>query len=463
MHDRVESAGALSSFAQDVSTPETARVAAQYERFPYPERNPHDERRRVIGTWIDNLDIVNFRCYRGETPFIDGFRVLVAGGGTGDATIYLALQLRDTNAEIVHLDVSEASIDIARRRAAIHGLTRIRFIHASLLDLASLELGTFDYINCVGVLHHLADPDAGLGALLAVLDPHGAMGLMLYGQYGRIGVYQLQEVLHRLAGAESDARKLAFASTLLAHLPATNWFRRGEDLHSDHKTGDAGIYDLLLHSQDRAYTVAELYAWLADGHGLHIHFSDVHRGELPYDPVALLRDADIELLERLAHLPLRERQSIAELLRGDLTRHVLYATRDREPQAPYGELDFVPRIPPETHQPTGADLASLIDRNKHGRFVLQHPASGLQQVMDYDAHAAAIFRELDGVRSFREIFGLVREQSAFRANPPADAVLFASFRPWFDALASIERMVLLRKDRPWPIFSGSATGRSTPR
>jgi hypothetical protein len=273
-------------------------------------------------------------------------------------------------------------------------------------------------------------------------------------------VYQLQEILRRMAGDESDERKLAFARNLLAHLPATNWFKRAEDLHSDHKTGEAGIYDLLLHSQDRAYTVPELYGWLGDRHGLHIHFSDVQRGELPYDPVALLRDADVEVIERLAHLSLRERRSIGEILRGDLTRHVLYATRDREPQAPYGKLDYVPRIPPETHQPTGGELASLIDGNKERRFVLQHPASGLQQVMDYDARAAAIFRELDGVRSFREIFGRVREQ-AFRAKQPTDSELFAAFRPWFDVLASIERIVLLRKDRPWPIFSGAGTAPAT--
>jgi hypothetical protein len=38
------------------------------------------------------------------------------------------------------------------------------------------------------------------------------------------------------------------------------------ELYGDNAT-DAGVYDSLLHSQDRAYTVPQLYEWLADGHG----------------------------------------------------------------------------------------------------------------------------------------------------------------------------------------------------
>ena len=438
-----------------MASSKAAHVTAQYERYPYPERDPEDERRRVIGTWLDNLDILNFRCYRGESPFTRGFRVLVAGGGTGDGTIYLALQLRHTDAEIVHLDVSEASIDIARRRAIVHGLDRIRFVRASLLDLPSLDLGTFQYINCVGVLHHLVDPDAGLRALLAVLDERGAIGLMLYGYYGRIGVYHLQDLLRRIGGGSDlpDERRVAIARDILGNLPATNWFKRGEDLHSDHKIGDAGIYDLLLHSQDRAYTVPELYEWLVDRHGLHLRFSDVHRGILPYDPAALLRADASEAVRRISTLPLRERQAIAELAGGDLTRHSLYATRHADGEAAYGDLDCIPRIPPETHQPTGAQFAALIEQHGSRRFVLQHPPSGLQRGMDANPLAASIFRELDGQRSFRDIFGRVRQGAVIRTHLPSDGALFAAFRPWFDALASIERMVLLRADCPWPQFS----------
>ena len=44
---------------------------------------------------------------------VPSLRALVAGGGTGDATIFLAEQLRHTDAQVVHLDMSSASIAIA--------------------------------------------------------------------------------------------------------------------------------------------------------------------------------------------------------------------------------------------------------------------------------------------------------------------------------------------------------------
>jgi 2-polyprenyl-3-methyl-5-hydroxy-6-metoxy-1,4-benzoquinol methylase len=65
--------------------------------------------------------------------------------------------------------VSSASLAIAKKRAEIRGLTNIAWIHDSLLNLGRLGLGKFDYINCVGVLHHLENPDDGLRALLEVL------------------------------------------------------------------------------------------------------------------------------------------------------------------------------------------------------------------------------------------------------------------------------------------------------
>ena len=58
---------------------------------------------------------------------------------------------------------------------------------------------SFDQIICTGVLHHLAEPDAGLSALRGVLNPDGgAMHLMVYAPYGRTGIYMLQEFCRRI-------------------------------------------------------------------------------------------------------------------------------------------------------------------------------------------------------------------------------------------------------------------------
>src|SRR5450830_1188702 len=183
-----------------------AEVRSQYEALPYPPRKPSEERQRLLRTWLEDLAMMNHYCYAGRQDFRHGFRILVAGGGTGDATIFLAEQLKDTDAEIVHLDFSTASISIARERAAIRKLNNITFLHDSLLNMPSLDLGKFDYINCSGVLHHLADPDLGLKALRSVLKEDGAIGLMLYATIGRTGVYQMQELMRLVNGTQTMMR-----------------------------------------------------------------------------------------------------------------------------------------------------------------------------------------------------------------------------------------------------------------
>ena len=431
-------------------------VASQYERFPYPQRDPADEKHRLIGTWLDDLRMVNHHCFRGSRKFDQGFRVLVAGGGTGDGTIFLAEQLREVDAKVVHLDFSRAAIDVAKARANVRGLSNIEWVEASLLALPQLGIGPFDLINCVGVLHHLKEPERGMDALLSVLAPDGALIMLVYAQYGRTGVYQMQELLRRLnLSAGDDATRIRRARALLAALPRTNWFKRGEDLHRDHAAGgDAGLYDLLLHPQDRAYTVPQLYEWLVDRCGLHLSFSDWHRGRLPYEVGHYLERADAELLATARALPERERQATAELIGGDIITHSCYATRRAAAVAPYGDAGYVPFIANEPA--VGADFVRLIQAHGNKPFALRHAQSGLLRVVDPGRYVKQIFAHLDGRRTFGEIFALVR--AAAGAAPPTDQELFQEFHPWFDALESIERLLLRRPE----CFAGLAGFVSTP-
>jgi SAM-dependent methyltransferase len=127
---------------------------------------------------------------------------------------------------VVYLDISEAAREIAEARAAARGLANLRFVTGSLEDLPGLGLGPFDYIDCCGVLHHLAEPAAGLRALVAVLAEGGGLGLMVYGALGRTGVYPLQEALRDLGAGLALDERVGLARRLLDDLPATNWFRR---------------------------------------------------------------------------------------------------------------------------------------------------------------------------------------------------------------------------------------------
>src|SRR5690242_4451439 len=191
-------------------------VRQQYELLPYPARDPRDEAKRLIEGSPSHLLELNHYLFAGARDFTRPFRALVAGGGTGDGLIMLAQHLSDKGcpAEIVYLDLSKASRAIAEQRAKVRGLGNITFMTGSLLDLPTLGLGAFDYIDCCGVLHHLADPAAGLAALNRALAPDGGLGVMVYGALGRTGVYPMQAMLKTLAAyapapALTPAMKLA--------------------------------------------------------------------------------------------------------------------------------------------------------------------------------------------------------------------------------------------------------------
>ena len=81
------------------------------------------------------------------------------------------------------------------------------------------------------MLHHLEDPDAGLRALRSALKDSGALGIMVYGRYGRTGVYQMQALMRLINDGLADApSKIRNTREVLGSLPPTNCFRRAGQL-----------------------------------------------------------------------------------------------------------------------------------------------------------------------------------------------------------------------------------------
>ena len=426
------------------------QVRSQYEALPYPPCDPQDDHQRLVQTWLEDLPMINHYCFAGRQSFTNGFRALVAGGGTGDATIFLAEQLKHTDAHIVHLDMSQASIAIAQARAKIRGLANISWIHDSLLNLPTLGLDKFDYINCSGVLHHLADPDAGFRALTSVLLDNGAIGLMVYATTGRTGVYQMQALMRLVNApqpggtAPDDTRKIANTRDLLQSLPPFNGFKLSEALHHDHKMGDAGIYDLLLHSQDRSYTVGELFDWLSngtpEGHGMHLAFTDVQRGRSPYLPRMVLGSKPPAMAAKLAALPRRQQYEIAELLIGSIITHSLYVTHSADSTAPYGDAEHVPFF---FHEPLTGEKAAQVFGSQNGQpFMLNHAHSGMAFKVNPGRYGPQILRLIDGKKSFAEIFDAFRAAWKGQAAAPDNAALFADFADCYEALNALDRMLL---------------------
>ena len=410
-------------------------VREQYEDYPYPARDPNDEKTRLLPTGLELLDYLNFHCFKGAQSF-SPFRALVAGGGTGDAAIFLGEQLRDRDAEVVYLDISSASRAVAQERARIRGLENITWLQGSILDLPDLDIGDFDYINCSGVLHHLESPVAGLKALRSVLREGGCMGLMVYAQIGRTAIYQLQHLLQLVnTGERSIQAKIDNARSLLDQLPKSNWFKLSEKLlpaeHINH--GDAGIYDMLLHEQDRAYTVEQLYEYIELCELNFVNFS--YERAWRYRPEAYINDQ--ALLETIQKLPLRQQQAIAELVAGNILVHQFYVSRKRDTVARLSDIDNIPFF--FMFDLDGISLHQQM-LGSPGRDVILCPTPNIKLSIRPGRYTHLFFKYIDGKRSLRKIFKKIKKDLGKAGVTDAD--LLDDFAPVFKSLNDADWLLL---------------------
>ena len=431
------------------------KVRELYETYPFPARDPASENTNAVPmSRTDMLGKVNHHGFGGRQDFGKGFRALVAGGGTGDSAIFLAAQLRETDAEIVCLDLSDASLAIARQRAALRGLEeRIRWIQGSILDLARLGLGPFDYITCLGVLHHLADPEEGLRALTSVLGKGGAMGLMVYGRYGRLEIYAMQDLMRQIHRDEPDLpAQVANLKAALRGLSPVHPLLRGRSREQMEAliANEANLVDTFLHVQDRAYTVPELYDFIESAGLSVVNFTNFGRlVRLEYEPGIYLADAPLSA--RLAARPVRERQAVAELLHGHMFVHALYAARPGTEAASFLDPDMVPFF----LTAPGAEAAKRL----HARGAVTVRLSSRIAVPVAPSPAAlACLALVDGMRPLAEIW----REAAMLLGEDASGIAAAA-APDFDRFNALNWLCLRHRScAPPPLIAYGYRGDAVP-
>jgi len=418
-------------------------VREHYENYPYPERNPEDEKKRLLSTVTDCLDRINYYCFEGKKDFNARFRVLIAGGGTGDATIFIAEQLRYSNAEIIHLDITQASMNVAKQRAEIRGLKNIIWVSESLLNLPNLDLGEFDYINCSGVLHHLENPVEGLTALNSVLKDDGALAIMVYATYGRTSIYQIQELM-RLINVNEDNMNLKVENckSILAELPETHLLNHSKRLFPTwNYSKPIELYDLFLHSQDRAYTIPELYNYVeTEGLNiLHLLPSGDSRGNKLYDPSSYTTDDKI--LDRINKRSLKDRQAIAELMHGLIPKHTFYVAKENKKPPSPDNLSYIPYLNIHSNKDSYTSFLSVVQKSTN-TVKLNNQNTGLKTSFQKTEYTEAIFKYLDGKTSLNDIFKKIIASPKYKNIRPTIPKLKKDFKTTFQALSLHDWMFL---------------------
>jgi SAM-dependent methyltransferase len=290
-----------------------------YDRYPYPR--PTDSLESYKRLWQDpQRRRADYHLFWPFTLYKEDLSILIAGCGTSQAAKHA---LRRTSAQVTGIDVSATSVQFTEDLKRKYSLDNLQVYQLSIERLN--ELGkTFDQIVCTGVLHHLADPEAGLRALRGALKPEGAIHLMVYAPYGRAGIYMLQEFCKR-TGIRANDREIRDLFTALSALPPGHplekLLREAPDFRQE-----AALADALLHPQDRAYSVPQLFNFLERG---GLKFGRWVR-QAPYSPRCGVV-AQIPQASRMTRFPLDEQYAAIELFRGTMVRHSLIVYRNDSP------------------------------------------------------------------------------------------------------------------------------------
>lgn len=409
----------MSQPADDTPTlPDVAeRVQDFYDRYPYPP--PVDSLEQYRVQWQDpRKRRADYHLFWPGRPCKENYSILIAGCGTSQAAKHA---MRWPAAQVTGIDMSTTSVRCTEELKRKYDLTNLQVYQLPIDRLNELR-ETFDQIVCTGVLHHLADPDAGLAALRSVLKPDGAMHLMLYAPYGRTGVYMLQEFCRRIGTRATDegiAELIAALHVLPPGHPLETLLREAPDFQQE-----AALADALLHPQDRAYSVPQLFDFIARA---GLTFGRWVK-QAPYSPRCGVV-ARIPQAPRIAQLPLPEQYAATELFRGTMVRHSMIVYRDdRSPAhvtfAGDAWLRYVPIRMSETiciqeRLPPGA-AAVLINRSHTYRDL----------VMPISATEKRWFDAIDGNRTIGDI--LETTPASSKGQLHAEARAFFERLWWHD-------------------------------
>lgn len=228
--------------------PTSKSIRQMYEANPYPRWLHVTPAVRQVNA---SERLIAQYPHLGPLPKSEGpLQILMPGIGTGRLAIWAAQRYH--HVQITAVDLSVQSLAYGKHMAAHYGIRNIDFLQG---DLLALE-GQYERIECIGVLHHLVNPEAGFETLVSCLKPGGVIQIMLYAEAARRDIWRLRAQLgfsHTNMSFDEIRRIRARIIRDDGDLAAFNGLARRPDFHST-----SGFRDLILHVQESTFTLSRL-------------------------------------------------------------------------------------------------------------------------------------------------------------------------------------------------------------
>jgi len=232
-------------------------VRDQYELNPYPRWVKLPMPDQILGF---NDELRRSMPFAPFTPIPDDRapEVLIAGCGTGSHSILVTKQYQGVR--VLAIDLSLSSISYAVRKTQELGITNIKYAQADILKLGEVAR-SFDIVESVGVLHHLAEPFTGWRILLSRLRPGGFMRLGFYSELARKHVVKAREFIaaHGYASTPEDIRRFRRDLTKQVENAELQWLSEISDFYSTSE-----CRDLLFHVQEHRLTLGQIESFLEE-------------------------------------------------------------------------------------------------------------------------------------------------------------------------------------------------------
>ena len=229
------------------------RVENQYVERPYPRWSSlsflqPDRWREKMGSFFDENE---------GSVLSGGYDVLIAGAGTGRHACRSA-HSHGAGANVLAIDLSRQSLAYGRARAEEYAISNISFSRADILRIGAVGRA-FEVIESVGVLHHLADPEAGWRQLTKCLKPGGLMWIGLYSAISRSNITRIRQSPDYPGPDATEDEARAYRRALLCAPPQSDEadLRESIDAHSL-----SGFRDLVLHASEQQFTIPRISKFL---------------------------------------------------------------------------------------------------------------------------------------------------------------------------------------------------------
>lgn len=317
----------------------SSAVERLYNTFPFPPDPLVDEPPPGYN-WRWSWPVAYSFC-TGQKPKKQDIRILDAGCGTGSSTDYLVHL--NSQASVVGIDLSSGALEVAKERCSRSGASQVSFHHLSIYDVGKIE-GVFDFINCVGVLHHLPDPIRGIQNLALKLAPGGIMHVFVYAELGRWEIRLMQQAIAILQGNERGNYQngVKLGREIFASLPEDNRLVKYEKAKwAFENQRDECFADMYVHPQEIDYNIDTLFE-LIEASGLEfMGFSNPQY----WDTNRLLAKSP-ELIAKVNGLEPRDRYRLIELLDPEISHYEFFLGRPPIPEIDwYNEQVLLAAIP----------------------------------------------------------------------------------------------------------------------